>query len=481
MINRIIYSLHRILGTLLSILFLMWFLTGIVMIYHGFPSANREEKLAKLGNIQDESLPSVSEVMARTEQPDSVKGIIVNNYLGNTNFILSTSKGREVVAADSARQPSEIDGDYIRKVAALWCDAKVIKIDTLSDLEQWIPFGRLRDDLPIYKFYFGDDNQTQLYISSATGEVLQCTTHSERVWSWLGPIPHWIYFTWLRQNADLWKNVIIWISLLGIFMLFAGFYIAIRSYRQQIRRGKGLKSPYKKLWYKWHHVAGTIFGIFLLTWIFSGMMSLADTPEWLGREHKQYDYLEVMEKSAPELDAYPLDYRKVINHFGGKATQVEWTHFFDLPTYTVQIEGGEPVVADASGNDFKPFQLTRQQVEKAIKSIHGDEHFTVSEMKEYDNYYLDRKHELPLPVWKVKIDNADKTCYYINPVNGNMRSYNTHSRWAFHLYQGLHSLRYKFLVEHPVAWTIVMWFLMLAGAFVSLTGVVLGIKYIRRK
>jgi hypothetical protein len=57
---------------------------------------------------------------------------------------------------------------------------------------------------------------------------------------------------------------------------------------------------------------------------------------------------------------------------------------------------------------------------------------------------------------------------------------NTHGRWQFQLYQGFHSLRYKVFVDHPVIWTIVMWTLLLGGAFVSLTGIVLGCKYIVR-
>jgi len=41
MFSRIMFTIHRVLGTLLSVLFLMWFVSGIVMIYHGFPSAGR--------------------------------------------------------------------------------------------------------------------------------------------------------------------------------------------------------------------------------------------------------------------------------------------------------------------------------------------------------------------------------------------------------------------------------------------------------
>ena len=61
---------------------------------------------------------------------------------------------------------------------------------------------------------------------------------------------------------------------IGCLMCLAGGYLAIRDLRWARRRGKGL-TPYKKFWYKWHHLAGLLFGLFVLTFVFSGMMSLA--------------------------------------------------------------------------------------------------------------------------------------------------------------------------------------------------------------
>ena len=61
MITKFMYTIHRVLGTLLSILFLVWFLSAFVMMYHGFPRASQAEKLEKLEPLSP-SLPSVSEI-----------------------------------------------------------------------------------------------------------------------------------------------------------------------------------------------------------------------------------------------------------------------------------------------------------------------------------------------------------------------------------------------------------------------------------
>ena len=182
MIDRLIYSLHRILGTMLSVLFLMWFLTGIVMIYHRFPSASHQEKLARYEALPD-SLPAIETAVGRAGGEDSLKSLSLYAYLGRTYMETGDRANPKKLLADSLQTPPKIDGDYLRNVAALWCEAPVARIDTLYRLEQWIPFGRLKKDFPIYKFHFSDKDKTQAYLSSATGEVLQCTTHRERVWA----------------------------------------------------------------------------------------------------------------------------------------------------------------------------------------------------------------------------------------------------------------------------------------------------------
>ena len=43
---KILSFLHKLTGCLLCLLFFMWFTSGIVMIYHGFPRARTDKQLA---------------------------------------------------------------------------------------------------------------------------------------------------------------------------------------------------------------------------------------------------------------------------------------------------------------------------------------------------------------------------------------------------------------------------------------------------
>ncbi len=496
MFSRIFRTIHRVLGTLLSILFLMWFISGIVMIYHRFPSASQDEKFCKM-DVLSLPMPSADTILAVRESkfsPDSVGRMALYKCLGEIYLEVADKQEMErggrggfggrisKFPLDTASAMPQIDGNYIKRVARLWSSSEsdtIVKIDTLNKLEQWIPFGRLKEEFPIYKFYFADKAATQVYISSKSGEVLQCTTRSERFWGWMGPIPHWVYFTWLRQDVESWKSVIIWLSIFGIIMLISGCYMAIRSFRLSVKGGRGLASPYKKRWYRWHHIFGTLFGIFVLTWLLSGMYSLAKIPDWLGKEHKKYSTREFYASRVKVAD-FVLDYRRVIAEFDGRVTHISWEGFGEHPYYKVHLKDGGVEYIDALGNDCSALYIGEKEAVDAVAPAHLGESYSVELMQQYDNYYLDIKGRMELPVWKIAFENADKSVYYINPNNGSVRSFNTHSRWSFQLYQGLHSLRYKIFAERKGLWTFVMWFLLLGGAFVSLTGVVLGIRYLLR-
>lgn len=479
MMIKLFYTIHRVLGTLLSILFFVWFVSGIVMIYHTFPRATPNEKMEKLEPLPV-SLPSVDEVLSRIPDSCMVTGMSVSNYLGQTLFEVQTDKGIIKLPADSTEEIPVINRERINRIVKLWCNAPVASMDTLYHLDQWIPFGQLKKHFPIYKFKFTDEDKTQIYVSSVTGDVLQCTNREERFWAWLGAIPHWVYFTQLRQDVDLWIKSVVWLSALGALMTIAGLYIGIHGYRVSRKKQGKWRSPYKKKWYYWHHVTGIIFGLFVLTWVFSGMMSLADVPGWIGKVHQEYPVRRVMNENAPQLSAYPLDYRKVIENYQGKITHMEWKHFRAIPYYQILTDNKKQTI-DASSAEVTPLNLTENQILEAVKAIHGDSVDLKGELlTEYDNYYIARSGHLPLPVWKIKVDNADKTTYYINPENGNYRDFNTHKRWGFWMYSGMHSLRIKFLIDHPVLWSIVMWTLLIGGSVVSFTGIVLGVRYLKR-
>ena len=101
-------------------------------------------------------------------------------------------------------------------------------------------------------------------------------------------------------------------------------------------------------------------------------------------------------------------------------------------------------------------------------------------MTAYDNYYVSQKHPLPLPVWRVTVDDDDHSTYYINPVNGDCRYYNDNRRSGKWMYTGLHALNTSFFSPRPALRRTILWLLLIGGTAVSLTGVFLTFRRIKR-
>ena len=92
----------------------------------------------------------------------------------------------------------------------------------------------------------------------------------------LGAIPHWLYFTPLRVQQNLWTNVVIWLSGVGTIMALLGLIVGISLYSPKGKyryNGTPTGIPYtgqKRL----HMILGLFFGILTCTWAFSGMLSM---------------------------------------------------------------------------------------------------------------------------------------------------------------------------------------------------------------
>ena len=130
---------------------------------------------------------------------------------------------------------------------------------------------------PLHRVEFGDAAGTHLYVSSHTGEIMLDSTSRERTWNWVGSVVHWLYFRDLRARPVLWSQIVKWTSGLCIFVAITGLWLGID--RLRVRRRNGSFTPFRG-WMAWHHLAGVAGGIVVLTWIFSGWLSMGPAVPW---------------------------------------------------------------------------------------------------------------------------------------------------------------------------------------------------------
>ena len=137
----------------------------------------------------------------------------------------------------------------------------------LIDYDQWTVAGDFDSDRPLFRYAVNDNAGTEIYVSSRSGKVVLTTTRTQRLANYAGSIAHWLYPTELRHHRHMWSALMWWLSLLATIGAAIGVIIGL------LRLGSG--PGYRGL-QRWHHVCGLIFAPFLLTWIFSGFLSMDD-------------------------------------------------------------------------------------------------------------------------------------------------------------------------------------------------------------
>jgi PepSY-associated TM region len=260
---------HRYLGIAVGVLMLMWFASGIVMMYVGFPQVIGKERLGALRPI---AWQGCCRIEVPLDDNDAFERAEVETLLGRPVLRLRRPPLPQRVIDLDTGAAREIDFDLAQSIARgaaprlVGTDAPIAAAEEIED-DQWT-VGRYRAERPLFRFDFADPAATSLYVSGSGGRIVLHTTATQRFWNWLGAVPHWIYPTALRSNGLLWSRIVIWASILGIFLTGLGLYLGIA----QVKRGKRL-SPYRGLFF-WHHMAGLAFGIITLTFVASGLVSM---------------------------------------------------------------------------------------------------------------------------------------------------------------------------------------------------------------
>lgn len=478
--KKYLYKFHRILGATLSILFILWFLTGFVMIYHNFPKINNSEKYRGISTIQNDNIPQIDSLISKISQIEQIEYLSLKGQANGRFQLEYKADGNSFMLDHEGNEMNSQDFSEIRAYASKVNNAQIIRIDTVKSLDRWVTYDKHLKDFPLYKFYFLDENQSELYVSSQTGEGIQYSNSNGRFWAWLGAIPHWLYIANLRHYTGLWKDIVIILSGIGSLMCIAGIAIGVRSFYKRYRNKRKLRSPYRSI-YKWHHILGFVFGIFMFTFAFSGMMSLQKVPQWIIKIHDP----ELEKKASSNTlcitpDEYPLDYHKILDKYNNKIQKLEWSSFGDLPIYKAVINDSLYFI-DASSNQIRTLSLTEDNVRNKLSKVHHNNPFEIELIHEYDNYYIHKRKIYPLPVYKITLEDPDRSLYYINPKTGDTRYFNTNTKFRKWTYQALHSFSIKYLLDHPVLWNILMWTTMIGGTIVSITGGYLSLKFTKRK
>ena len=475
--RTLVYS-HRWLGIAGGVLIFVWFASGIVMMYARMPALDPTERIARLAPLDVSTLRIAPAAVA----PDATRLTI--SMLGDRPVYRVVAGGQpRTIFADTGETLAPVNADRaveIAKAFSVGDDSTVQYEARLEDADQWT-FG-VRGQMPLHRISLGDADGTRLYVAERSGEVVMKTTASGRRWGFFGAVLHWIYFTPFRRNATLWAQTIIWTSIAGVVMSIAGLLWGVWRYSPSRRfrlRRQPRRSPYAGLM-RWHHVAGLIFGVTTITWIFSGLLSM-EPWDWTPGTAPTREQRDGVSHGPLRPGEIGLDMLKqaVASYGTDRPKEIE----------VLRFRGRDFVRAQAGivslDNPFNGPDTTLHADEilaAAREAMPGAAIEGVFWMDRYDSYYYDRDGRLSLPVLRVRYADPQRTWLYLDPARGAIvRKEERLSRINRWLYHGLHSFDFPFLYYHRPLWDIVVIVLSLGGMLLSATTMLPAWRRVRRR
>jgi len=472
-LTRFLVVLHRWIGVIACVYISIWFISGLVLMYVHFPAMSQEDKLRTLPPIE------WSDVVIEPQKALEIANIA--RY--PREFALEMSGGEPVYrilnwngsdVAISARDGRKIQGvasdealENVRQNLAA-PTATLFKTNIHSD--QWTVAGYWNSSRPFHVISLNDALDTHYYVSIETGEIVLDTVRSERFWNYLGAIPHWVYFEFIRIDTDRWFWVIMGMSTIGIFVAVSGLWLGISRLRKPYRHRS--ISPFRH-WMKWHHIAGVFGGVFLLAWMITGLLSMYPGGFLEQRSITQSELEQYADNISPRFDSAGL---RALAVQDVDARQASFVWLGGRPFILLQGNSQSNVsVIDGSGSEE---QLPDTDIFAAAERLMPMATMVLrNRLLEGDEYWHTGFTTKSLPVLRVAFDDPSNTWFHIDPATGKivgiLDDTGRLDRWTN---SGIHDVDLAFLHQHKPLWDIVVWLLSLAGLFISISGVVIGYK-----
>lgn len=466
---------HCWLGVVTCLFCVMWFLSGLVMLYVPFPAWRDTERIAGLPPV------AVSQVRITPDEAMTLSGA---SELPET-FRLETFAGAPVyriVAGDVRKTIAAVTGEPIAAVtpeqaaahvASVYPAARPALAETL-DYDQWTPTSRFDPHRPLYRFALNDEAGTTVYVSSKTGEIVQNATRRERAWNWVGAVPHWIYFAPIRRDQEVWRQVVMWLSGPLVIGALLGVWLGILRMRPSAPRKGHSVTPYRG-WMKWHHLGGLVGGVFLATWIFSGWLSV-NPFKWFPRSQLTQENRTAFAgwTAASRLDVTP----QALQAAAG-ASDISFIWVGRRPLAVARSAAATKLIEPSDGRSAA---LADTELMAAAQRLYPTSRIVATERLTEDSLYWYSHHSRrPLPIIELRFDDPAATWLYLDPQTGSIAKMSDRSartyRWLFDF---LHQYDLPLLLRHQPARDILIWLLTLAGLVISLSGVVLGWRTLKR-
>jgi uncharacterized iron-regulated membrane protein len=471
--KRLVYLLHRWSSVGACLLMVLWLVSGVVMLFVGYPQLLPQERLQRLPALAQAACCTVpaQQALALSPAPERVQQLVLTTVAHRLVYRVHDEAGRLwTVDALTGQTSAPVDGAQALASARALVPRAQARLEGQTQDDRWSHGGGLDAHRPLFKVQMNDAAQTLLYVSSTTGEVVLDAPRAERAWNYVGAWLHWWYFAREGSKDPVWSWLVIAVSAWATVAALTGALAGLWRWRFVGRYKSGAKTPYRAGALRWHHLTGLVFGLVLLAWVFSGLMSM--NPLGLfspPREQARPDLMAYQQGAAGMAGLVGTDLSaaqalRLLAQQGFEAVEIEWRMLAGRP-YLLALDGAGatrlvveqpmPEPAPSPQQDGAPAQASVQVLERwpeatlvaAGRRLLAAELQSAEVLTAYDRYYYPRQEASMyaaaprrLPAVRLQFADVGRTLVYLDAATGELalsldRSQRV-GRWLFNL---LHS------------------------------------------
>ncbi|ELC7364158.1 PepSY-associated TM helix domain-containing protein [Stenotrophomonas maltophilia] len=488
--KRWTYLVHRWLGIGGCLLMLLWFISGMVMLFIGYPKLTPGERLAALPVLGD-----AGDWRGLSALPDAVQAepeaVALTTVGGEAAYVVRSGSNVGAWSVRTGQALLPVSAQRAEASAAQFAGGQAFVGAMRVDEDRWTHSRALDAHRPLYRVEVGGAQPGDVYVSSHTGEVVLDAPRVQQHWNYVGAWLHWLYFLRMQSVDPVWTWVVIVLSALCTVAAISGIVVGVWRWRFRGHYRTGAKTPYVERWMRWHHLIGLVAAAFVFTWIFSGLMSM--NPLGVFSSTREAIDSERYRGGAAAVDGMLGEPAALLAAAGARhfrPVEIQWRRLGgELFAVLLDGRGDTRIVSSEDGELQVLRQLPVDWLRQRARAMSDAPMQAFAVQHAADAYFYPRAPEAMngaavrrFPVAVADFGDAEATRVYLDLATGDPLLTMGHrervGRWLFYF---LHSWDLPAMLRFDSTRLAVLLLLSVAGTALCATAVVIGYRRLRMK
>lgn len=230
---------HYFSGIIFGVVTVTWMFSGLLSMNPLKLNPPRRPDAAQALVFAGKPLTPADFELPASLSADAIE-VALQHYAGEAFYRITDRTGRTYLVPANAEVTDRPSVEaMLERAPALLPEAQLISAQVLTEYDDYYysrHLTRQAKPLPIVRVRFDDPHQTWFHLDPVTGQIVERSTRTNRVFRWIYNGLHSFDIWWLWQRRPLWDIVVIVFSLGGTLLSAIGLVIGWRRLRFRATR-----------------------------------------------------------------------------------------------------------------------------------------------------------------------------------------------------------------------------------------------------